>query len=56
MSCLEVGLVRVDIRVHLEDEDVSRIVFVNHGVQGQHTSFELHGRFDLLFHGCLVGL
>src|SRR6516164_2006342 len=56
MSRLEVRLVRVDVRIHLEDEDVSRILLVAHRIQRQHSRLQPDGRFDLLLHRCLVGL
>src|SRR6516162_4954742 len=55
MSRLKVRSVRVDVRIHLEDEDVSRILLVGHRIQRQHSRLQPDGRFDLLLHRGLVG-
>jgi hypothetical protein len=49
MSRLEVGLVCVDVGVHLEYPDARRVLFIGHGVKRQHSGFEPNSGLDLLF-------
>src|SRR6516162_1823483 len=55
MSRLEVRLVRVDVRIHLEDEDMSWTLLVGHRIQRQHSRFQPDRRFDLLLYRRFVG-